>query len=341
MTRSLATRIGAVLLAAGLGLAACGSDDGDSTATSATSAAGTTVPASAASEAPSASGTRTVPTAYGDVEIPTDPQRVVAASYDTPWQLMAVGVVPVGVQDYARWIDSFAQDQQDFIAGIPTIGSFGELNFEAIAAAQPDLIVGDAYEIDQATYEQLAAIAPTAIVEGDSRGDWKAISSAIADAAGAGDALAEAIETYDAELARITAAYPDALALPWVHVSLGDTEGEFSIQYTTGITGSIIFDELGATLAPSVPDVTPDYGYASYSLEAMGDLLADAEVVIHFLNADGSDNPLIAAVLASPFFDPPAKAAGQVFGITASVTDYVTATQYIQEIESTVLQHLG
>ncbi|MFI2591563.1 ABC transporter substrate-binding protein, partial [Rhodococcus erythropolis] len=50
---------------------------------------------------------RTVASAYGDIEVPVSPQRVVAASYDTPWQLMSLGVKPAAVQDYGKWISEF------------------------------------------------------------------------------------------------------------------------------------------------------------------------------------------------------------------------------------------
>lgn len=356
MIRLFGRRVGALILAGAVLLAAvaCGSDDDStSTSTSAPAASGSTSSTSASAPAgatdstveststPVSGGMRTVPTHYGDVEVPMAPQRVVAVSYDTPWQLQAAGVKPVAVQDYGKWISEFTADQQAFIDGVATIGSFGELNLEAIAAANPDLIVGDAYEIDEPTYEQLKAIAPTAIATGDSRGDWKAISGAVADAAGAGDVATEAKATYDAELARITSTYAEQLALPWAHISLGDTEAAFSVQFPTGVVGRMLFDELGATWAPSLPDGEPGAGYESYSFEAMGTILADVEVVVHYLRADGSDNPAIANVLVSEFFNPPAKAAGHVFGLTTSVTDYVTATQYIQEIERTILEPLG
>lgn len=327
-------RLTAVAVAAlALVATACGSDDG----------ADGSAPTTTATQPPATgpeSGTRTIATAYGDVEVPVAPQRVVAVSYDTPWQLMAVGVTPVAVQDYGQWISEFTAEQQAFVDGIPTIGAFGEPNLEAIAAADPDLIVGDAYEIDESLYDQLSAIAPTAIIGGDDRGDWKAISAGIADAAGAGDAVAAARATYESELARIRSTYADALALPWAHVSLGNNEAEFSVQFPTGIVGSMLFTELGATWAPSLPDDQPEAGYESYSFEQLGPFLADAQVVVHPLNADGSTNAAVQAVLDSPFFTPPAKAAGHVFGNPVMVTDYVTATAYIHDIESTILQHL-
>lgn len=345
MIRSYARRGAAIaaLAIAAVALVACGSDDGEPGATSTGDAPSTTAAADGVSTTAAAADgddVRTVSTAYGEVEVPTAPQRVVAVSYDTPWQLQAVGVRPVAVQDYGRWIDEFSAAQQDFVAGLPTIGSFGELNLEAIAAADPDLIVGDFAEIDESLYEQLSAIAPTAIAGGDARGDWQAIATTVADAAGAADASTAAIATYDAELARIKQTYAEQLARPWAHISLGNSEAEFSVQYATGVIGRMLFEELGATQAPSLPDIEPEAGYESFSFEEMGTILGDAEVVVHPLNSDGSDNPAVAAVLASEFFNPPAKTAGQVYGLTVSVTDYATATEYLHEIEDTILTQL-
>ncbi len=146
---------------------------------------------------------RTVASAYGDVEVPVSPGRVVAASYDTPWQLMSLGVKPAAVQDYGKWISEFTPEQQAFVDGLPTIGLFGEMNFEAIAAADPDIIVGDADEVDQATFDRLSGIAPTVIVKGESRGDWKKITTELAEAIGKTDVLESTRTAYEENLERV------------------------------------------------------------------------------------------------------------------------------------------
>ncbi|WP_245819449.1 ABC transporter substrate-binding protein [Rhodococcoides yunnanense] len=287
--------------------------------------------------------TRTVETVYGSIEVPASPDRVVAASYDTPWQLMSLGVKPVATQDYSSWIEEFTPAQQEFVDGLPTIGPFGEYNFEAIASADPDVIVGDADEIDQATYDQLATIAPTVVVKGDSRGDWQKITTDLASALGRDDELNDSKAAYEATLDRVKSEYADVIGgNEWAHISLGDEEGQFSIQQPTGAIGNLVVNELGLKYGPGIPTDYTDRGYESYSFEQIPDILAGVTVILFPLNADGSTSETVQAVLDNTLFGRiPAAQAGHVYGLVSSVTDYDTADNWLGEVESTVLQPLS
>ncbi|MDQ6525487.1 ABC transporter substrate-binding protein [Nocardioides sp. LHD-245] len=315
-------RLGVALtVAAALALSACGSEDDD----------------------PGTSGadTRTVASAYGDVEVPAQPERVVAVSYDTPWQLQSLDVKPVATQDYGTWVDSFTPAQQEFVKGVATVGAFGETNYDAIVKAAPDLIVGDAYEIDEKAYERLADIAPTVIVKGSFRGDWKAIMAGLAEATGAGDALAEREEAYAAKVAGLKERYADQLALTWATVSVGDAEAEFSVLYPTGTVGALL-DELGATPAPGIPDASPEPGYASYSFERLDAILSTADVIVVPANADGTPWEPFAVIKSNSLFTAlPAARSGSVFELSYGVTDYDTALQFLDDVETTILEPLA
>lgn len=315
-------RLGVALtLAAALALSACGSEDDD----------------------PGTSGadTRTVASAYGDVEVPAQPERVVAVSYDTPWQLQSLDVKPVATQDYGKWADSFSADQQAFVKGVATIGSFGETNYDAIVKAAPDLIVGDGYEVDEKAYERLSEIAPTVIVKGSFRGDWKAIVAGLAEATGARDALDEREKAYTAKVAELKEKYADQLALRWAAVSVGDTEAEFSVLYPTGITGALL-EELGATPAPGIPEAAPEPGYASYSLEKLDAILGTADVVVVPADADGTPWEPFAAIKGNGLFATlPATTSDSVFDLPYGVTDYDTALQFLDDVETTILEPLA
>ncbi|WP_215816390.1 ABC transporter substrate-binding protein [Pimelobacter sp. 30-1] len=315
-------RLGVALtLAAALALSACGSEDDD----------------------PGTSGadTRTVASAYGDVEVPVKPERVVAVSYDTPWQLQSLDVKPVATQDYGKWVDTFSADQQAFVKGVATIGSFGETNYDAIVKAAPDLIVGDAYEVDEKAYKRLSEIAPTVVVKGGFRGDWKAIVSGLADATGAGKALGEREKAYTAKVAELKEKYADQLALTWATVSIGDAEAEFSVLYPTGIIGALL-DELGVTPAPGIPEASPEPGYASYSFERLDEILATADVIVTPANADGTPWEPFAAIKSNSLFTSlPAAKSGSVFDLPYGVTDYDTALAFLDVVETKVLEPLA
>ncbi|MGG7464146.1 ABC transporter substrate-binding protein [Plantibacter sp. YIM 135347] len=302
------------------------------------SACGTSAGASTSADVPM----HTIETTYGTVEVPVAPKRVVAASYDTPWQLMSLGVTPAGTQDYGKWIKEFTTAQQDFVKGVPTIGSYGETKFEAIAAIKPDLIVGDADEIDADTFKRLSSIAPTVIAKGDSRGDWATITEQLAEAVGKTDAWKQARTTYTETLTKLKTDYAEVIANnTWVHFSLGDGPGQFSIQEPTGSIGNLVVNEVGLKPGSSVPDQKSDAGYSSYPFEQIGSVFGGVTVAIHPLNADGSLVPGIQDVLDNELFTRlPVSTEHHVFGLRTSITDYVTATEWLHELEGSVLAKL-
>ncbi len=284
-----------------------------------------------------------VDTFYGEVEVPIEPARVVAVSYDTPWQLAGIGVATVGVQDYSAWRDQFTDDEWAVVDGIETVGSFDSLNYEAIAALEPDLIVGDAYEIDEVTYERLAAIAPTAIAGGEARGDWRAIVDSYGVFTGTTDAVDESRRAYEDTLDRVVTDHADQLAgAHWAFVTIGDSDGQFSLLYPTSTWGELLYDGLGVSLPAGVDDTEPASGYESYSFERAGEFLGGADVILYPIGGDGSMYPWMDAILSSPVVaSVPAIAEDRAFGIATSVNDYVSAAAWLTEVETTVLVTLA
>lgn len=322
----LTTAAAAAVLA--LALAAC------STTTDAAEPA-----ASGSSQADDQPTTRTVESAYGPIEVPSDPQRVVAVSYDTPWQLQAVGVTPVAVQDYSSYSTEFTAEQLDLVDGLPTVGAFFELNVEAVLAAEPDLIVGDTLEIDEQTYALLSEIAPTVVVEGEYRGDWRTISTGIADAVNASAQLDEAHAAYDAKLDEVTTTYASTITDErWAAIGDGDVEGGFSALFPTGAVGSLYFEDLGATIAPSIPG-SNDNGWEYIAPELTDEVLGEADIIVAGARPDGELTPGLATTVLTPLFDAlPAQQAGAVYPVYGSVTDYGTALAWLERVETTILE---
>ena len=156
--------------------AACGSDDEStdvtsSPATADTAAADTTAGASATTVADGQGGGDgtdaafpvTIEHKYGETTIEAEPMRVVSVGFGEHDNLLAIGVVPVAVRDwygeqpYATW--PWAQDELG--DATPEVLSSTELNFEQIAALEPDLILGIASGMTDSDYATLSAIAPT------------------------------------------------------------------------------------------------------------------------------------------------------------------------------------
>jgi iron complex transport system substrate-binding protein len=102
--------------------------------------------------------------------VPVAPQRVVALDPAAVDVLISAGTPPVGMVGYLENIlpNTFPY-LAETTAQIVSVGF--PPNPEAILALEPDLIVGSSYDLD--LYEQLSAIAPTALYLTDASGEWK------------------------------------------------------------------------------------------------------------------------------------------------------------------------
>ncbi|WP_432493350.1 ABC transporter substrate-binding protein [Kineococcus auxinigenes] len=98
----------------------------------------------------------------GSTEITAAPVKVVTVGYNEQDFVLALGVTPVGTRKTLSYDSARRPWAQDLLpeGGIPEVGE-AELNLEAIAALQPDLIIGAYSYVEQGVYDQLSAIAPT------------------------------------------------------------------------------------------------------------------------------------------------------------------------------------
>jgi len=142
--------------------------------------------------------TRSIEHARGTAEVPAQPQRVVTLE---PLELdtaVAVGITPVGAAVASN------------VAGIPAyldaddvtpVGTVPEPDLEAIAALDPDLILGtDARH--SALFEQLDAIAPTVFIATQAD-PWRENAALIGEALGREDEVADLLAGVDDRCAEL------------------------------------------------------------------------------------------------------------------------------------------
>ncbi|WP_423363981.1 ABC transporter substrate-binding protein [Mycoplasma sp. P36-A1] len=101
--------------------------------------------------------TKTVSTVKGDVEIPSNPKRVIADYF--VGDLLALGVTPIA----STYIYEGAVFE-DKLKDTPSINgsdAYGEYNLETIASLKPDLII----TYSEADYDNLSKIAPTLLID--------------------------------------------------------------------------------------------------------------------------------------------------------------------------------
>lgn len=159
--KSLIRTIGVVTLSSTLFLGACSTDDGneDSKNTNASS---------------SESNEITVKHARGSDAFPVSPENVVAVGPAID-NLLALGIKPAAVVMTPKDENSPWRDGK--LDGVKVIKQtdFKTLPKEDIAATNPDMIVGDYWNITESNYKELSEIAPTlgGIGEKGAEAGWK------------------------------------------------------------------------------------------------------------------------------------------------------------------------
>ncbi|WP_424447770.1 ABC transporter substrate-binding protein [Microbacterium arborescens] len=161
--------------------------------------AGCAAQPSAADAAPeSSTALRSVEHARGVTEVPGQPQRVVTLE---PLELdtaVSVGITPVGaaVASNVAGIPAYLG-----VDGVEPVGTVPEPDLEAIAALQPDLILGTEARHSK-LYDQLSAIAPTVFIATQAD-PWRDNAELIGEALGREDEVAAQISAVDDRCAEI------------------------------------------------------------------------------------------------------------------------------------------
>ena len=155
---------------------------------------------------------------YGTTVVAEKPLRVVSLSYGRSDTLWALGVQPVGVRHwygeypYGAWpwaqqiFRSFGADYT------PEVFPRGELDFEKIAALEPDLILALWSGIKAEDYAVLSKIAPTIAHEkpyGAYATPWDIQTITVGRAVGALEAAQAEVDRINAKIKAIAAAHPE------------------------------------------------------------------------------------------------------------------------------------
>lgn len=220
------------------------------------------------------------------MDVPIEPQRVVALSEPTLDGALALGVTPVGTVT-GRGQSTVPNYLIDRARDIPILGGVAQPNYEAIAKAKPDLILVDGTSINNnpEAIEILRRIAPT-FYTGYAGGDWRTAFGQVA------TALNKVTEGE-----QVVAAYDAAVADARTHLTRYDTS-TFSIVRWQGGGASLILTELPAGIAltdlglarPANQDHRGRGHSEPVSLENLADIDADY-LFFGTLGGSSNDNP--------------------------------------------------
>jgi iron complex transport system substrate-binding protein len=286
MHKTLSVLTAALVLAT----VACGDTDESDSATSApTTDAATDAATDASVDSPDAATfPTTIEHAFGETVIETEPQRIVSVGYGEHDGLLAIGVVPIAVRDwygdqpFATW--PWAQDELG--DATPEVLPSTELNFEQIAALDPDLIIGISSGMTDTDYATLSAIAPTvARPEGspDYGTPWDVALEVAGRATGRSDEAAEVIADTRQLFADTAAAHPEFdQATATVTFFFEGQPG----TYASSDVRSQALTELGFVVPEEIDELAGDAFFASISSEDLSPI--DTDVVVWI--GDGAES---------------------------------------------------
>lgn len=236
-------------------------------------------------------GFRLIEHAYGELCVPESPQSVVALDL-TVFELMLVaGVQPaaqsvIAIQSfYERAHPELMEEITALVADVPDFGF--PPNFEVIAAAQPDLIIGADDLITEDLHVALSQIAPTAVLSVEP-GEWQERMVQAGNALNISDEVDHLLADYAAREAEFAELVPDAAD---IELSLVRT---FPGQVGVMLSGSIA-DRVVTDIGLSRPEAQIyDLAYVLGELGGRAELMlsretlsiADGDIVFVFGNTE-------------------------------------------------------
>lgn len=257
-------RLKITVLLASLALGACGSESGFESAS------------------PKSKPANTVTHKFGTTQVPEDPQRVVAVGYTDQDAILALGVTPVAVGDFGGGYDWRKRPwAQEALKGAqPEVVSDQQINFEAVAAQRPDLIIGINAGLKQADYDKLSRIAPTVAQSGDHIDfgmPWDEQTLLVGQALGREAEAEKVVADVKAQFEAFRAEHPQFDGQTAI-LAYGGPDGYGA--YATGDTRSRFLSDLGFVTPKEVDKLAGDAFYAQFSQEQFR--LMDQDVVVMY-----------------------------------------------------------
>ncbi|MEV1293762.1 ABC transporter substrate-binding protein [Pseudonocardia sp. NPDC049635] len=226
----------------------------------------------------------TVAHALGETVVPGEPQRVVTLGPQSLDTVLALGVQPAGAvlpfytQEPLPWQQPHLDDATTLIPGAPDFTP----NYEAIAALDPDLIVGpDLFTMPDA-YSQLSEIAPTvAYAENPQTDDWETTTRLVGTALGRTADTDRLLAELDTEVTATRDAHPGAAGRTW-SLSVATGPDGLGVLVNPQDPLAVLLGELGLRQPEGVTSLEAGPGgVAPISLEQVRAVEADLMIVVH------------------------------------------------------------
>ncbi|GAA4696724.1 hypothetical protein GCM10023215_38570 [Pseudonocardia yuanmonensis] len=226
---------------------------------------------------------RSIQGASGPVQVPADPQRVVATDFYTTYALLDVGYTVVGTAQAT--VGGVLPEYQQAYDAIPKVGTTTDLNYESVVAQRPDLILGTQVpNLPAGLAERLGSIAPTVLFEaGTEPGTWQDRAVRTADAVNRREAAEQLRADYEQKARDIGARHADLLGRMRFGLVRGGQEGTALVDLPNSWSG-VVLGAVGARLT-AFAEGRPGAS-ARLSYEQLG-TIDDCDVLLHLADTRG------------------------------------------------------
>lgn len=248
----------------------------------------------------------TVEHAFGTTTIPAQPERVATVAWANHEVPLALGIVPVG---FAR--ANFGDDDGDGVlpwvaarleelgAEVPPLFDEGDgIDFEAVAASRPDVILAAYSGLSRAEYDTLSKIAPViAYRDGPWSTDWREMIRLNAAGLGLAEEGEALIARTDARIRAAAGAHPELAGKTAMFVTHLDLRDLSVIRFYSANDSRVKFlEDLGLTSPAAVREASEAGRYNGEISAERIDLFSDVDIVITYGGRDLAEtvaqNPL-------------------------------------------------
>lgn len=243
--------------------------------------------------------------ALGTTTISKKPERVVTVAWANHEVPLALGIVPVGFaaanfgdDDGDGLLPWVAEKLKELGVEKPVLFDEGDgIDFEAVAATQPDVILAAYSGLSQSDYDTLSQIAPVvAYPDAPWSTDWREmirLNSAGLGMKAEGEALIARIEK---EIASVVTGHPQLAGKKAMFVTHLDATNLSIVNFYTANDSRVkFFADLGLTSPKSVVDATKPGQFAAGVSAERVDAFDDVDIVVTY-----GSQPLLDAMRADP-----------------------------------------
>jgi iron complex transport system substrate-binding protein len=219
---------------------------------------------------------------YGETTIEQRPERVVTVGLTDHDAVLALGTVPVGVTDWLKAhpsaIGPWATDALGDGAAPEVISDATVIDFESIAALEPDVILGLYSGLTETEYDTLSQIAPTVAQPGDVVDygiSWQDQTRTVGEVLGEQSTADELVYGVEAQFDEVKAANPDFEGAEGLVATIWNEK--ISIYGPEDSRGRFM-DALGFTQSDEIAELAEGTFSADVSMERVD--LVDVDVLV-------------------------------------------------------------